>query len=134
MRRLLNLQFVRFVLVGVLNTGFSFAIYAALLYVGLGFVVANLCAMLLGILFSFRTQGQLVFGNRDSRRILRFAACWAGIWVANVLMIAGLVKLGFNDYWAGALALVPVTLISYFVQRLMVFNVQHSVSTAKPAG
>ena len=134
MRRLLNLQFVRFVLVGIMNTGFSYAVYAALLYLGLGFVVANLGAMLLGVLFSFRTQGRLVFGNRDERRIFRFAGCWAGIWVVNILLIAGFVKLDFNDYAAGALALVPVTLASYFIQKRIVFNIQPGASTAKPAG
>ena len=133
MRKFVNLQFVRFLAVGVLNTAFSYSLYAGMVWLGLGYVAANLMATVMGILFSFRTQGRLVFGNRDERRIFRFAACWAGIWVVNILLIAGFVKLGFNNYAAGALALVPVTLASYFIQKRIVFNIQPDASTAKPA-
>lgn len=133
MRKFVNLQFVRFLAVGGLNTAFSYSLYAGMVWLGLGYVAANLMATVMGILFSFRTQGRLVFGNRDERRIFRFAACWAGIWVVNILLIAGFVKLGFNNYAAGALALVPVTLASYFIQKRIVFNIQPGASTAKSA-
>ena len=133
MRKFVNLQFVRFLAVGGLNTAFSYSLYAGMVWLGLGYVAANLMATVMGILFSFRTQGRLVFGNRDERRIFRFAACWAGIWVVNILLIAGFVKLGFNNYAAGALALVPVTLASYFIQKRVVFIIQSGASTAKPA-
>lgn len=76
MRNVLNFQFARFLLVGCLNTGFSYAIYAALLYLGLEYVAANFGALLLGILFSFHTQGHLVFRNSNSSLIYRFAASW----------------------------------------------------------
>ena len=122
MRRLIGLQFVRFVLVGMLNTGFSYGVYAAFLYLGLPFALANLLALLLGIAFSFRTQGALVFGNRDPRLIVRFAACWLLIFGCNIGLIALLMRAGLDAYTAGALALLPVTLVSYFVQRLLVFG------------
>ena len=35
MRKVLSFQFVRFLLVGGLNTSFSYAVYAALLFMGL---------------------------------------------------------------------------------------------------
>jgi putative flippase GtrA len=52
---------IRFVVVGLLNTGFSYLIYAALLHVGLGYQTANLMALVIGVLFSFKTQGRLAF-------------------------------------------------------------------------
>ena len=134
MRNLLTLEFVRFLLVGVLNTAFSYGVYASLLYVGLPYVVANLGALLLGIAFSFRTQGRLVFGNSSGRLLQRFAACWGAIWLVNVLLIALLVRAGLSAYAAGAVALVPSTVFSYFVQKILVFGGSRPAGTAKSSG
>jgi len=134
MRSMLNLEFVRFILVGVVNTGFSYFVYAVLLYFGLNFVAANLGAVLLGILFSFRTQGRLVFGSKDDRRIFRFAACWGVIWAVNVSLIAAFVHLGLGDYSAGALALLPAVGLSYFLQKLLVFRPPARTDAANPEG
>ena len=128
MPKVLKYQFVKFLLVGGLNTGFSYGIYAALLYLGLDYVIANLGALLLGILFSFRTQGQLVFGNHDGRLIFRFAAAWGAIWLANIALISVLIHAGVNAYWAGALALVPITVASYFVQKFVVFGASRTAT------
>jgi putative flippase GtrA len=131
MRKILSIQFVRFLIVGALNTSFSYAVYAALLYGGLNYVTANLVALLLGILFSFRTQGQLVFGNRENRLIFRFAAAWGLIFLINILLISLLIETGMNAYWAGALALAPTTVASYLVQKLLVFGALQPTGAAK---
>jgi putative flippase GtrA len=122
MRNILKRQFVRFVMVGVVNTGFSYAVYAVLLYLGLPYALANLGATLLGILFSFGTHGRLVFGNHDLRLFVRFAACWLVIYAFNVGLIAGFIRLGLDAYVAGALALVPVVIASFLVQKFLVFG------------
>jgi putative flippase GtrA len=119
-------QFVRFVLVGGINTLFSYLVYAALLYLGLPYVAANFGAMLLGVMFSFRTQGWLVFGNTSGRLIFRFAACWCLIFLVNIAIIWSLIRLGLNAYLSGAFALLPVTVISYLVQRFLVFRAPQS--------
>ena len=129
MRRLLHFQFVRFLLVGGLNTAFSYANYAALLYMGVPYAAANLGALLLGMAFSFRTQGRLVFRNSDRRLIFRFAACWGLIWVLNIALIALLIRVGLNAYWAGAVAMLPIAVASYFVQRVVVFGASQPASS-----
>ena len=113
---------VKFVLVGSLNTAFSYCVFASLVYVGLAYAVANFVALLLGVAFSFRTQGAWVFRNRDKRLWLRFTACWAVIFIFNIGCIAALMHAGLNVYRAGAVALVPSTIMSYFVQKIFVFG------------
>jgi putative flippase GtrA len=120
--RLLRFQFVRFLFVGTLNTVVGYAAYALLLYLGLPFTAASLGALLLGILFSFRTHGALVFGNRDGRLIFRFAGCWGIIYLVNIALIGALVRLGLGDYVAGALTMLPVALLSYLMQKFLVFG------------
>lgn len=120
-------QFARFILVGVLNTAFSYLVYAALLLAGLNFALANLGAVLLGILFSFRTQGALVFSNSSPRLIFRYAAFWLIIYLCNIGLIKLLLSFGLNAYVAGALALPPIVLLSYVVQKYLVFADASSV-------
>lgn len=126
-------RFVRFLLVGGLNTGFSYGLYVVLVWVGLHFVVANLLATAAGILFSFRTQGRFVFRNTEKSLFLRFLPAWLLLWLMNVGLIAGLVRLGLDAYTAGALALVPTVAVSYFVQKHFVFKdaPAHAPSTPK---
>jgi putative flippase GtrA len=123
MRVILRHQIVRFLIVGTLNTCVAYAAYACLLYAGLPYAAASLGALVLGLLFSFRTQGALVFGNRDGRLFFRFAACWGAIYLLNTLLIGSLILVGLNAYGAGALAMVPVTFFSYLMQKFLVFNV-----------
>jgi putative flippase GtrA len=115
-------QFVRFVLVGVANTAFSYAVYAMLLYAGLNYVLANLGACLLGIMFSFRTQGVLVFRNPAWRPLSKYVAFWLLIYLCNIGLIKSLLSYGFNAYAAGALALAPIVALSFTLQKYVVFR------------
>ncbi len=115
-------QLVRFVLVGIVNTGFSYAIYAGLLFFGLGYAIANLIALLVGILFSFKTQGILVFNNSDNRLLFRFALAWSLIYLFNIFIIGRFIAFGLNPYISGALALPFAVLSSYFAQKYFVFR------------
>lgn len=117
-----SVQCIRFVLVGGLNTTFSYLIYAALLFVGLGYQLANLLTLIVGILFSFKTQGHLVFSNTDNRLLGRFVLCWAVIYVCVIFLIGQIIASGFNAYTAGALALPFSVALSYVGQKYFVFR------------
>jgi putative flippase GtrA len=124
--RIINHRFVRFLAVGTMNTLFSYGVYAAFVYVGLNYAVANFISLIAGILFSFRTQGALVFQNRDKRLFGRFVVCWGLIYAANILFIKTMMGLGFDAYVAGAMALPFIVVLSYMVQKLYVFRVPKS--------
>jgi putative flippase GtrA len=119
-------QPVRFLLVGLLNTAFSYSVYAVLLYVGLPYAAANFGALTCGILFSFRTQGGIVFNNSDRRLLLRFITCWFAIYLVNIAIIKLLLIAGMNAYIAGAAAMIPITAMSYFIQKYLVFRISNS--------
>ena len=118
---MVNRQFLRFVVVGCVNTAFSYSLYAVLLWLGMHFALANLCATAVGIVFSFWTQGAIVFKNHDWRLLRRFVMVWVLIYALNIGFIAAFVGLGLNSYAAGALALVPTVILSFVLQRMFVF-------------
>ena len=119
--KLLDARLLRFIAVGIVNTSFSYGVYAGLLYVGIPYAFANLGSLVLGICFSFMTQSRLVFNNRDNRLFGRYVFFWGCIWVLNILLIKAFMHLGLNAYWAGAVAMVPVVITSYLVQKILVF-------------
>ena len=113
---------IRFILVGLLNTGFSYLIYAFFLFIGIGYQLANLLAVVVGILFSFKTQGHLVFGNSNNRLLGRFILSWALIYLCVIFLIGRFMSLGFNAYVAGALVFPFSVVLSYLAQRHFVFR------------
>lgn len=123
-------QFFMFLLVGVLNTGFSYALYSLFVFLGLHYSIAALVASALGALFNFRTTGRIVFGSRDNKLLVRFLLVYAGIYVLNVCSLKGLIALGLSAYAAGALLTLPMALVSYVAQRRLVFAVPTKVEHA----
>lgn len=114
--------FFRFVAIGILNTCFSYTIYAGLLYAGLSYTLANLMALLAGIVFSFKTQGRLVFRNPDPHLLGRFVLSWVLIYLCTITLIGQMIALGLDAYSAGAVAVPIVTVLSYLTQKYFVFR------------
>lgn len=113
---------VRFILVGVLNTTFSYLTYSGFLFVGFGYQLANFLSLVAGILFSFKTQGHLVFDNPDNRLMGRFVISWILIYLCTITIIGRIMALGFDAYSAGALALPFSVALGYPIQKYLVFS------------
>lgn len=124
-------QFLRFVLVGIGNTAFSYGAYAALLFVGFEYRVASLLALVLGIAFSFTTQGTVVFRNATRVTLVKFVVAWVLLYFFNISLIALLMRSSLSAYLAGAVATVPVTLVSYFILKFAVFGRGKPIQPAK---
>jgi putative flippase GtrA len=97
-------------------------LYALLLFLGLNYAVASMAALVAGILFSFKTQGRFVFGNRDNRLLGRFVLCWVLIYAAYVTFTRQMLAVGINGYVSGALAIPAIGVLSYLLQRFIVFR------------
>lgn len=122
LRRLLSQPFVRFLIVGGLNTLFSYCIFALLLMMGIPYPLAVLIASIVGILFNFRTYGALVFGSHDDRLLLRFFAVYAVCYLLNLAPLAWARHHGLSLYVAGAVVAIPVAFVAYTLNRLFVFR------------
>lgn len=123
LKKIKNLpRWARFFITGLVNTGFSYLVYAFFLYLGLDYKLANFLAMATGILFSFKTHGHFVFQNTDNRLLVRYVLSWMVIYVSTILLISWFVFIGLNVYSAGALALPLSAALSYLIQKKLVFR------------
>jgi len=120
---LFSAEFVRFVLVAILNTAFGYGLFAFFIWIGLHYTLATLLSTILGVLFNFKTYGVLVFKNKDNKRIIRFVLVYCFLYLCNIGGIALLKGFGMSSYLAGLVMIVPVGLLGYFLNKKFVYGV-----------
>ncbi|MBU0762684.1 MAG: GtrA family protein [Candidatus Altiarchaeota archaeon] len=115
-------QFIRFILVGILNTIFGYTLYAVLIYSGLHYSIAVLAATIIAVLFNFKTYGRLVFKQNNNSKLMSFIAVYTIVYFVNVLGLAYLDSLGVDNYVGGAAMLIPVGVTAYTLNKKFVYN------------
>jgi len=113
---------LRYVVVGSLNTAASFGAYSLLLYAGWSYPLASLGSLIFGICLSFLTLGRYVFLSRLRGRFLKFIVVWSILYIANLGLIAIVLKFGAGPYMAGLLAAAPTVGLAYLSQKFYVFR------------
>ena len=115
-------QLVRFLFVGVLNTLFGYSIFVLLSLGGISYYLSTLLATILGVLFNFKTIGKLVFKNHDNKLIFSFIAVYTVIYLLNITSLKLILAFGINILIAQAGLVLPLALVSYFLNKTFVFK------------
>ncbi|MES2412915.1 MAG: GtrA family protein [Pseudomonadota bacterium] len=118
---MLTHRFIRFLLVGAINTAVGYSLFALLVFAGLAYPVAIALATVGGVIWNFYSTRTAVFGNARNPSFLRFAAIYFLVYLINVAAVAVLLKLGFNVYLANAFIILPLAFVTYGLQRHYVF-------------
>jgi len=119
-------QFILFLLVGLLNTGFGYGLFALLIFLKVHYALASLLSTFLGILFNFKTTGVIVFKNSNNILIFRFFLAYGITYLAGLLFLYITNYFAISNYIAGAVWLLPGAIISYFLQKSIVFCYKES--------
>lgn len=117
-------EFLRFLLVGALNTAFGYLVFYALIFLGLHYSVALLLSMILGVIFNFFTYGKLVFYKSNSFSFLRFVTLYLFLYVVGTTLIQQLMIAGINLNYASFLSLTFVAVFSFLGNKYLVFTVE----------
>jgi len=120
---MLDRRFIKFLVVGVLNTAFGYSLFAFFLFIGLHYVLASLLGTIIGILFNFKTTGRLVFDSSDNTLISRFFGVYTFIYIFNIIMLRLFEINGFVDmYINGLILLIPSAVVSFVLNKNFVFT------------
>ena len=120
-----KVKFIKFLLVGGLNTAFGYACFAFFVWLGLGPVSAPFFSTVAGILFNFKTTGVLVFKNNDNSLLWRFFAVYGVVYLINVAGLKIFAAFGLtNLYISGLILILPLALLAFCLQRKFVFERQ----------
>ena len=118
----LDILFLKFVLVGVINTIFGYSCYALFLFLGLHYAICVILSTILGILFNFKTTGVIVFNSNDNTKIVKFVINYAIICLLNIILLKIAKMYGFNLYYAGFFATIVCAFISFLICKNWVFK------------
>ena len=117
--------FVRFGVVGLLNAGFGYAVFALLIRGGIWPSVALIGAAVAGTLFNFQTSRRLVFRSRGDA--VRFVGVYAVVLAVNWSALFALRRWGLPDLESQALLTLPIAALSFLGQRRFVFGRENEV-------
>jgi len=116
-----SIQFVKFLLVGALNTLFGYSVFAGLVYAGIAPMPALLLTYVVGVLFNFVTTGRLVF-TRSRASLLRFILAYVVIYIFNAALFKAVEAAGAGPLLAQAVCLPVVAVFSFLLFKFQVFR------------
>jgi len=124
-------QFLKFNMVGLLNTAIDFAVFAVLIWTGLYYVIAQLLSYAAGMLNSYIWNSRFTFGDtrrrHDSKadlgRMVRFAV-WNAIMLGlSILLLAAFAELtAIGEIYAKAVVTVIIVAINFYGSKRFVFK------------
>jgi putative flippase GtrA len=119
---LFSYKFLRFLIVGALNTAIGYGIYSLLVLLGLFPELALLIATILGTVVNYATTGRLVFGNRGNGRLFRFVLVYGVVYLPNAATLRLLLHAGLGPLTAQAIVLPAAATATFFAFRKLVFR------------
>lgn len=126
---LFELQSIRFLIVGAVNTAFGLGVFSAMIMVGFGTYQGLIGSTIAGIIFNFFTYGSVVFRQLACTRVPRFVLAHVFILFINARLIeyiSGTYETG--KIQAQAYLVVPVAVVSYVILSNFVFRKTNATS------
>ena len=122
--KLPNSKKLMFLIAGVVNTLFGYAVYAILIFLGFSSSVALLVSTISGVVFNYNSHGSLVFRAGGGRFVFaRYIISYVLIYLANVVIV-DLISLKFmTGLYIAQLLYMPIgvclswLLINYWVYQ-----------------
>lgn len=121
------MQMLRFVLVGVVNTGLGYAVIFACMYLlNWGPVASNMAGYAVGLVASYLLNRTFTFRSaaRPVQEILRFVGIFLLAYLANLATLVVLVRyIGLHEGAAQIVAGVVYFCLSFVLNKFYVFRV-----------
>ena len=121
LRTLFAHRFIRFLAVGVMNTGIGYALFAAFILGGASTYVAVAASTALGALFNFGSIGVLVFASKDVTLLPKFLGVYVGQCAINSALLSLLALAGLGALLGQLLLLPFLATGTYLAMRRWVF-------------
>ncbi len=115
-------QFVKFILVGIINTIFGYGLWAILISVGIHYALAVILSTIIAVLFNFKTTGCIVFKNNNNKLLWKFFQMYIVTTFLSILVLKCAKMLNINLYLAGFFLTGIIAIITFIVQKYYVFR------------
>jgi putative flippase GtrA len=115
-------RFAKFLVVGGINTGFGYGVFALTFLVTGHAALAVVASTILGVCFNFVSTGKFVFNTIEPGRIVPFLLVYVGQLGLNVLLLRLLEQAGAPVLLAQIVILPVLAVASYLALRQFVFG------------
>ncbi len=117
----IDIKFLKFLIVGAVNTLFAYSIYSLFVFVGLKPNSALFFQYIIGVLWNFKTTGVLVFKNNNNKLIFKFIISYVFTFAINSILLKILTNI-LNDYLAQFVLILPIAIVSFLIFKFWVFK------------
>ena len=116
--------FIGFVFAGGVATIVNYALFSALMVLGVHYLVSSAVGYSSGIIISFLINRRFVFkSSGDSRaQLVRYTLIYLGAMFVQLGLLEALVRVSLDPFIANALAIIIVVVLNFFVIRRFVFR------------
>jgi putative flippase GtrA len=119
-----SLRFVKFIIVGSVNTACGYAFYVAFLYVGIPYIISGTMSFVTGIFFNYFVTRRFVFGQPTHKHTLMYYFFLYGVLyffgIALLWLFVDIFKIA--PYMAGFLSLPINAIVAFVFLRTIVFR------------
>ncbi len=112
-------RIARFLMAGLANTCFGYAVYALLILIGVTAQLALLIAFAVGVAFNYFTTARFVFSTRGFGKLPVYAGVYAIIYAGNAAALFLATRNGVAPLLAQALILPVTAVVTYVAMRRM---------------
>lgn len=128
-------KFIRFLIAGGINTLFSYVCFAILLFVTKNKEIAVTLNLLVAVFFNYSMSARFVFRDKrmGAKQVLKFYLVYFITYPLNLLHLHVTVDIwNWNVYLSQLATLLYMPLISFLLQRKLVFKEQREQEERKP--
>lgn len=117
------LRFIRFIIVGVINTAAGFGFYCAYIYINFPYPVAGFLSLVSGVLFNYLVTRKFVFERNTRKHTFFYYIVTYGILYLFSLALAWFLidVLHYSAYMAGFISLPINASVSFILLKTIVF-------------
>ena len=115
-------RFVRFLLVGGLNTAFGYGVFVGCLWLDMHYAIAGAISTVLGVLFNFKSTGSLVFRSRDNEKLPHFVSVYIVTYVFGTVCVGIFLRFGVPEWQSALILILPSAILSYLLNSRFVFR------------
>lgn len=115
-------RFLKFGIAGVINTIFSYILFALLVYFGVKYWVATILCYLIGLLFNYKTIEKIAFNDANKKSFKYFILIFIFQCGLNIGLLTMLLHMGINEYLAAWIVVIPLAIVGYVLNKKYVFQ------------
>ncbi len=115
-------QFIKFLIVGGLNSLVGYCLFALFVVTGMASSFAVVAATTLGVIFNFASTGRVVFKSNPAALLPRYVIVYGGQCIVNLALLRSLENAGISPLVAQAMLLPFMAILAFVGLRHLVFN------------